>query len=202
VSPLAVGQVPDGRLELQSVRRVAFINAADLAELGYVDGAILNLISEWEDGVQRRADGFRLVEYATPKGCVAAYYPETNPLIPWTRWRWRATPPRRGGWSSGSCGPRAPEYPTTRALGRCDRRSAGCRDGRRRGRAQSGADAGARGVGRAEEGEALGAMPADLVERLKAARLFVMWQPRALGGLEVDPLTVGRTPTRSSRSGS
>lgn len=105
VSPMAAVRVPEGRLVLQTMRshdqfnttiyglddryrgihagrRVVFISAADLVELGHVDGDIVNLVSEWSDGVERRADGFRLVEYSTPKGCVAAYYPETNPLIP------------------------------------------------------------------------------------------------------------------------
>jgi molybdopterin-dependent oxidoreductase alpha subunit len=105
VSPLAAVRVPEGRLVLQTMRshdqfnttiyglddryrgihhgrRVVFISAADLAELGHADGDVVNLVSEWSDGVERRADGFRLVEYSTPKGCVAAYYPETNPLIP------------------------------------------------------------------------------------------------------------------------
>ncbi|MFI5898189.1 FdhF/YdeP family oxidoreductase [Actinoplanes sp. NPDC051513] len=105
VSPLAVLTVPPGRLVLQTLRshdqfnttiyglddryrgiksgrRVVFISAADLAGLGFADGDHVDLISEWEDGIERRADRFRLVEYPTPKGCVAAYYPETNPLVP------------------------------------------------------------------------------------------------------------------------
>jgi anaerobic selenocysteine-containing dehydrogenase len=61
---------------------VVFISAADLAELGFDDGETVDLVSEWDDGVTRRAERFRLVEYDTPKGCVAAYYPETNPLVP------------------------------------------------------------------------------------------------------------------------
>ena len=63
-------------------RRVVFVNADDLAELGFADGEIVDLVSEWEDGVERRAERFRLVAYDTPKGCAAAYYPETNPLVP------------------------------------------------------------------------------------------------------------------------
>ncbi|UZG60016.1 FdhF/YdeP family oxidoreductase [Rhodococcus opacus] len=67
-------------------RRVLFIAAEDIAALGYVDGDRVDLISEWEapDGTvqERRADDFRLVPYPTPRGNVAAYYPETNPLIP------------------------------------------------------------------------------------------------------------------------
>jgi molybdopterin-dependent oxidoreductase alpha subunit len=105
VSPLEVMTVPEGRLILQTVRshdqfnttiyglddryrgirsgrRVVFISAADLAELGFADGDFVDLVSEWTDGVERRAPRFRLVEYDTPKGCVAAYYPETNPLVP------------------------------------------------------------------------------------------------------------------------
>ena len=34
------------------------------------------------DEVERRANGFRIVAYDTPRGCAAAYYPETNPLVP------------------------------------------------------------------------------------------------------------------------
>ena len=40
---------------------------------------------------------------------------------------------------------------------------------------------------RASEGDRLGTMPADLVERLRAAGLFRTLQPRALGGLELAP---------------
>ncbi|CAG7585394.1 FdhF/YdeP family oxidoreductase [Rhodococcus opacus] len=67
-------------------RRVLFIAAEDIAALGYTDGDRVDLISEWTtpDGTvqERRADDFRLVPYPTPRGNVAAYYPETNPLIP------------------------------------------------------------------------------------------------------------------------
>ncbi|MGH3567301.1 MAG: acyl-CoA dehydrogenase family protein [Pseudonocardia sp.] len=42
---------------------------------------------------------------------------------------------------------------------------------------------------RAEEGEALHTMPPDLVDRVRATRLFALWRPRSLGGLELDPLT-------------
>lgn len=105
VSPLAVLAVPAGRLILQTIRshdqfnttiyglddryrgirsgrRVLFISPDDLAELGHADGDVVDLVAEWTDGRVRRADRFRLVSYPTPKGCVAAYYPETNPLVP------------------------------------------------------------------------------------------------------------------------
>jgi len=37
---------------------------------------------EDEDGVERRAPGFRVVSYPTAPGCAAAYFPETNVLVP------------------------------------------------------------------------------------------------------------------------
>ena len=31
---------------------------------------------------ERRAHGFKLVDYQTARGCLAAYFPETNVLVP------------------------------------------------------------------------------------------------------------------------
>ncbi|MDX6200141.1 MAG: hypothetical protein QOJ79_3292 [Actinomycetota bacterium] len=104
VNELEVVQVPPGRLLLATIRshdqynttiyglddhyrgikggrRVVFVNADDIAELGLVDGQLVDLVSEWTDG-ERRAEGFRLVAYAIPRGCAAAYFPETNVLVP------------------------------------------------------------------------------------------------------------------------
>ena len=39
-------------------------------------------MSEFQDGVDRRAEAFRIVAYDTARGCAAAYYPETNVLVP------------------------------------------------------------------------------------------------------------------------
>ena len=62
-------------------RRVCFISAADLAQLGFSAGQWVDLVSIWHDG-ERIAKRFLLVEYDLPTGCLAAYYPETNPLVP------------------------------------------------------------------------------------------------------------------------
>jgi anaerobic selenocysteine-containing dehydrogenase len=98
-------QVPQGRLLLQTVRshdqynttiyglddryrgihagrRVVFVNPQDLEELGIADAAMVDLVSEWTDGSERRAPGFRVVAYDTARGCAAAYFPETNVLVP------------------------------------------------------------------------------------------------------------------------
>jgi molybdopterin-dependent oxidoreductase alpha subunit len=102
---LDVLQVPDGRLLLQTLRshdqynttiyglndryrgitagrRVVLVNADDLAALGIAAGAVVDLVGEAADGVERRAARFRTVAYDTPRGCAAAYYPETNALVP------------------------------------------------------------------------------------------------------------------------
>jgi anaerobic selenocysteine-containing dehydrogenase len=107
--PLEWVPVPPGRLVLQTLRshdqfnttiyglddryrgvkggrRVVFVNPADLTAFGLEDGDRVDLVSEFRapDGrlEERRAPDFRVVAYATPVGNAAAYYPETNPLVP------------------------------------------------------------------------------------------------------------------------
>ncbi len=63
-------------------RRVLFIHADDIAALGMKAGDRVDLESLCDDGVRRTARRFLLVEYDIPRGCLAAYYPETNPLVP------------------------------------------------------------------------------------------------------------------------
>ncbi|HKU35111.1 MAG TPA: FdhF/YdeP family oxidoreductase, partial [Paenarthrobacter sp.] len=97
-------KIPPGRLVLQTLRshdqynttiygkddryrgihggrRVVLVSQADIDELGFTDGQLVHLISEFQ-GVERRAEDFRIVAYSTPQGCAAAYYPETNVLVP------------------------------------------------------------------------------------------------------------------------
>ncbi|HYQ05326.1 MAG TPA: FdhF/YdeP family oxidoreductase [Polyangiaceae bacterium] len=62
-------------------RRVLFINARDIAERGLESGSLVDLISRVGDE-SRKAERFKLVAYDIPLGCVAAYYPETNVLVP------------------------------------------------------------------------------------------------------------------------
>ena len=63
-------------------RRVVLVHPEDLVDLGFDDGDTVDLVSEWTDGSERRAERFRLVSYPTARGCAAAYYPETNSLVP------------------------------------------------------------------------------------------------------------------------
>ncbi|WP_369215250.1 FdhF/YdeP family oxidoreductase [Streptomyces flavofungini] len=104
-APVEFPAVPEGRLLLQTLRshdqynttiyglddryrgirngrRVVLVNPDDALALGFADGAYADLVGEWRDGVERRAPGFRVVHYPTARGCAAAYYPETNVLVP------------------------------------------------------------------------------------------------------------------------
>jgi len=105
-NPLHWVPVPPGRLVLQTLRshdqynttiyglddryrgikggrRVVFVNPADIATFGLEAGDRVDLISEFgQDRRERRANDFLVVAYPTPVGNAAAYYPETNPLVP------------------------------------------------------------------------------------------------------------------------
>jgi molybdopterin-dependent oxidoreductase alpha subunit len=63
-------------------RRVIFINAEDIRLLGFADGDWVDIFTVWSDSDERRVEGFKLVTYDIPRGNLAAYYPETNPLVP------------------------------------------------------------------------------------------------------------------------
>ena len=62
-------------------RRVVFLNSEDIARLGFEKGQWVDLISHYESET-RRAERFKVVPYQIPVGCAAAYFPETNVLVP------------------------------------------------------------------------------------------------------------------------
>ena len=62
-------------------RRVIFMNAGDMRRLGLQKDQWVDLISHFESET-RRANRFKIVPYDIPAGCAAAYFPETNVLVP------------------------------------------------------------------------------------------------------------------------
>jgi anaerobic selenocysteine-containing dehydrogenase len=62
-------------------RRVIFLHPEDMRELGLTEKSTVTIRSHAPDGRDRRAHGFRPVLYDIPRGCAAAYYPETNVLV-------------------------------------------------------------------------------------------------------------------------
>ncbi|WP_371370102.1 FdhF/YdeP family oxidoreductase [Pseudomonas sp. QL9] len=63
-------------------REVVFANEADIRRLGFEPGQKIDMVSLWSDGVERRVSNFTLLAFDVPEGQAAAYYPETNPLVP------------------------------------------------------------------------------------------------------------------------
>lgn len=62
-------------------RKVLLINASDIAALGMSNNDLVDVESLWPDGIERKIYGFKLVAYDIPSGNIAAYFPETNPLV-------------------------------------------------------------------------------------------------------------------------
>ena len=67
---------------IEGERRVVFIHPEDLAALGFAEGDRLDLSTVHEDLRRRVAHGFAAVPYDIPRGCIGAYFPETNVLVP------------------------------------------------------------------------------------------------------------------------
>lgn len=65
-------------------REVVFIHPDDIKQLGLSEGDYVDIETVWNDGIQRKVKHFKLVSYDIPRGNLAAYYPETNPLVPLT----------------------------------------------------------------------------------------------------------------------
>ena len=62
-------------------RRVVFLNEQDIRQRGLEAGQWVDLISHFKSE-QRRAERFKVTPYEIPVGCAAAYFPETNVLVP------------------------------------------------------------------------------------------------------------------------
>jgi molybdopterin-dependent oxidoreductase alpha subunit len=63
-------------------RDIVFLNPREIEARGLRAGDRVDLITLSADGIERAVHGFKVVPYAFPDGCCAAYYPETNPLVP------------------------------------------------------------------------------------------------------------------------
>jgi molybdopterin-dependent oxidoreductase alpha subunit len=63
-------------------RDVVFLNELEMKKRGLAEGDRVDLITLSTDGMERSVHNFRVVGYSFPNGCCAAYYPETNPLVP------------------------------------------------------------------------------------------------------------------------
>jgi anaerobic selenocysteine-containing dehydrogenase len=62
-------------------RRVVLMNSDDMHEMGLHSRDMVNITSHFE-GEKRFAPQWIVVPYKIPKGCMAAYFPEANVLVP------------------------------------------------------------------------------------------------------------------------
>ncbi|MBI1404801.1 MAG: FdhF/YdeP family oxidoreductase [Caulobacter sp.] len=62
-------------------RDLIFANIADLAARGLADGDRVDLRGAFDEGIERVLRGFTVIARDIPAGCLAAYYPEANPLL-------------------------------------------------------------------------------------------------------------------------
>jgi len=67
---------------VRGTRMTLFMHANDIDRLSLAEGDIVALTTKVHDGVVRRVAGFIVTPYDIPEGCMSAYYPEANPLIP------------------------------------------------------------------------------------------------------------------------
>ena len=67
---------------VSGTRMVLFMNQNDIDRVDLKEGDVVSLVTQIDDGVHRQVDGFIVRPYNIPEGCLGAYYPECNPLVP------------------------------------------------------------------------------------------------------------------------
>jgi molybdopterin-dependent oxidoreductase alpha subunit len=82
---------------IEGTRDVLLMNPEDIAAAGLSEGQVVSLASDAGDGVERRVGGLTVTPFLLPSGCLGAYYPEMNPLIPlWYHDEASKTPAAKG----------------------------------------------------------------------------------------------------------
>ena len=73
----------DDRLRgVSGTRMVLLMNQEDMDRLGLKDDDRVDCSTHADDGVERVVRDLRVHAFAVPKGAIAGYYPELNPLLP------------------------------------------------------------------------------------------------------------------------
>ncbi|EQB11423.1 FdhF/YdeP family oxidoreductase [Sphingobium lactosutens] len=63
-------------------RMILFMNKEDRIARGIEERAHVSLETISNDGLKRRVDALTVIDYPMPRGAIAGYYPELNPLLP------------------------------------------------------------------------------------------------------------------------
>ena len=72
----------DGLRGIEGTRGVLLMNPEDIMAAGLTAGQVVGLATDAEDGVDRQVGGLSVTPFLLPRGCLGAYYPEMNPLVP------------------------------------------------------------------------------------------------------------------------
>jgi molybdopterin-dependent oxidoreductase alpha subunit len=66
---------------IEGDRRVLLMNPDDISRAGLVEGQMVSLASDVDDGVHREVGPLKVTPFKLPNGCLGGYYPEMNPLV-------------------------------------------------------------------------------------------------------------------------
>jgi anaerobic selenocysteine-containing dehydrogenase len=67
---------------IEGTRDVLLISPEEMERNGLEEGQVVSLVGDADDGEHRQVDGLTVTPFDLPRGCLGAYYPEMNPLIP------------------------------------------------------------------------------------------------------------------------
>uniref|UniRef100_UPI0035C98DD7 molybdopterin dinucleotide binding domain-containing protein n=1 Tax=uncultured Sphingomonas sp. TaxID=158754 RepID=UPI0035C98DD7 len=67
---------------LEVSRDIVLMSPEDIEDRGFADGQAVTLVTDVDDGQNRKLGGPTLSAYKLPRGTIASYYPECNVLVP------------------------------------------------------------------------------------------------------------------------
>ena len=67
---------------IEGTRMVVLMHRDDIDRLGLKEGEQVGMETDSKDNIKRAMSGFRVTPYDIPVGCIGAYYPEANVLMP------------------------------------------------------------------------------------------------------------------------
>ncbi|CAH0155103.1 FdhF/YdeP family oxidoreductase [Microbacterium sp. Bi128] len=66
---------------VRNIRELIFMNRKDMRERGIAEGDLVDIVATSRDGSVRSVTAFRALQYDTPRGSAAGYFPEMNVLL-------------------------------------------------------------------------------------------------------------------------
>lgn len=70
---------------IEGDRMIVMMAPADMAAMGIEKGRRVTLVGDAADGITRTVEGLAVIPYDLPRGALAGYFPELNPLSPLSR---------------------------------------------------------------------------------------------------------------------